>query len=82
MAHVTTLRLSEELFEQIKPVIRRRNMSFNAYIEDTIRRALQEEQDREMFEAGTILGMDADSEVDFAFAAQAEVVMKERDDGR
>lgn len=82
MAHVTTLRLPEDLVEQIKPVIRRRNMSFNAYVEDSIRRALQEEQDREMYDAGTLLGMDLDSEVDFAFAAQAELVMKERDGGR
>jgi len=77
MPHVTTLRLPDDLYEQLAPFVRRRGMSFNAFVEDMIRRALQEEQDREMYEAGTILGEDPDSDVNFAFAAQAEVVLKD-----
>ena len=76
MAHVTSLRLPDDLFEQLAPLVRRRGTTLNAFVTDIIRRTVQEEQDREMYEAGTILGKDADSEVDFAFYAQSDVVLK------
>jgi len=76
MAHVTSLRLPDDLFEQLAPLVRRRGTTLNAFVTDIIRRTVQEEQDREMYEAGTILGEDADSKVDFAFSAQSDVVLK------
>ena len=76
MAHVTSLRLPDDLFEQLAPLVRRRGTTLNAFVTDIIRRTVQEEQDREMYEAGTILGEDADSDVQFAFDAQSDVVRK------
>lgn len=76
MAHVTSLRLPDELFEQLTPLIRRRGTTLNAFVTDIIRRTVQAEQDREMYETGTILGEDADSDVNFAFPAQSDVVLK------
>ena len=46
----------------------------NALIERVLRREIALEQEREMYEAATLLGQDADSSVDYAFPAQAEVV--------
>jgi hypothetical protein len=76
--HVTSLRLPDDVYAEILPIIRRRGMSFNAFVEDTLRRELQAEMDREMYEAGTILGDDPGSDVDFALAAQAEVVLRDQ----
>jgi len=77
MAHTTSLRLPEEVYAQVAPLAARRGMSFNAFVEDVIRRELQAEQDREMVEAAAILAADPDSDVNFASAAQAEVVSKD-----
>lgn len=77
MPHVTSLRLPDDVYEEAAAIVRRRGSSFNAFVEETIRRAIQAEHDREMYDAGTILGADPDSNVNFAFAAQAEVVLKD-----
>lgn len=77
MAHVTSLRLPDDLYEQAASLARRRHTSFNGFIEATVRREVQAELDRELYDAGTILGLDPESDVDFAFAAQSDVVLRD-----
>lgn len=75
MAHVVSIRLEASVYEETRLIARRRGVSMNALIERALRKEIKLEQEREMYEAATLLGQDADSEVDYAFAVQAEVVM-------
>ena len=77
MAHVTSLRLPDEVYKEAAIILRRRGVSFNAFVEETIRKEILAEQEREMYEAATLLGADAETNVDFAFDAQAEVALKD-----
>lgn len=77
MPHATSLRLSDDVFEGAKSIIRRRGVSFNAFVEETLRREIAAEEEREMYEAATLLGTDPETNVDFAFAAQADVALRD-----
>lgn len=77
MPHVTSLRLPEDLYEAAKPVARRRGMSFNALVEEALRKELALEQEREMYDAASLLGSDPESGVEFAAAAQADLALED-----
>lgn len=77
MPHATSLRLSDDVFEEARTIIRRRGVSFNAFVEETLRKEIAAEQEREMYEAATLLGADLESNVDFAFVAQSEVALRD-----
>lgn len=77
MAHTTSLRLSDDVYKEAAAIITRRGVSFNAFVEETIRKEILAEQEREMYDAATLLGSDPDSNVDFAFEAQSEVALKD-----
>lgn len=74
MARATSVRLEETVYEETKNIARRRGVSMNTLIDRVLRQEIALEQEREMYDAATLLGQDADSDVDYAFAAQAEVV--------
>jgi predicted DNA-binding ribbon-helix-helix protein len=74
MARAISVRLEETVYEETKVIAKRRGVSMNALIDSVLRHEIALEQEREMYEAATLLGKDADSNVDFAFAAQADVV--------
>jgi hypothetical protein len=78
MAHTTSLRLPDDLFEEAKPIVQRRGGSFNSFVEHLLRREIAAEQEREMVEAARLLASDAEANVDFAFAAQSEVALGDR----
>src|SRR5438552_16737111 len=73
-----TVRLAPTVYEESIKVARRRRLSLNALIQESLRRAIAEERALEMFDAATILGSDPEeSDVEFALAAQAEVVFSD-----
>jgi hypothetical protein len=74
-----SVRLPDDVYESARSITRRRGVSFNALIEESLRKEIAAEHDREMYEAATLLGSDPDSNVEYAFVAQSEVVL--RDDG-
>ena len=77
MRHATSLRLPDDLYEEAKPIVKRRGLSFNAFVEDVLRKAIAAEQQREMYQAASLLGGDAASTVDYALAAQSEVALRD-----
>ena len=77
MAHTTTLRLPDDLIEEAKPIVHRRGGSFNSFVEYLLRKEIAAEQEREMVEAANVLGSDPESNVDYAFAAQSDVVSRD-----
>ena len=77
MARATSVRLEEPVYEAVKQIARKRGLSMNTLIGRVLQQEIVLEQDREMYDAATQLGEDADSSVEFAFAAQAEVVLRD-----
>ena len=77
MAAAISVRLDETISAEAKVIARRRGVSLNALINSVLQEEITREQEQEMYDAATLLGRDADSDVDYAFAAQAEIVRKD-----
>ena len=74
-----TVRLRLDLYDAAARLAKRRSSSLNALIQDTLAAAIRDEEDREMYEAAELLGQFPDEcDVEYAFAAQSEVVLRER----
>ena len=73
-----TVRLQPELYEAATQVARKHGRSLNALIQQSLEEAVRVEEGRELYEAATILGSDAEAaDVDYAFPAQAEVILRD-----
>ena len=73
----TSIRMPDEVYRHSKAIAERRRISMNQLVQEALQRVISDEQEREMFEAATLLGEDPEtSNVEFAFAAQAEAVMR------
>ena len=74
--HTISIRLREEVYENAKRIAERRHTSLNALAIDALSRLIREEEYHEMFDAATLIGQDAEEcSVEYAFAAQADVVL-------
>ncbi|HLV78725.1 MAG TPA: hypothetical protein VKT32_00545 [Chthonomonadaceae bacterium] len=74
--HTSSVRIAEDIYREAEQIARRRNISFNALVQEALKKEIEAAQDREMYEAATLLGQDAEMcDVDYAFAAQAEVAL-------
>jgi len=70
-----TVRVPGDLYESSRNVAKRRGMSVNALVQESLARLVQEEEDAAFYDSFTLLGQDAEeSSVEFAVAAQSEVV--------
>lgn len=55
-----------------------RQISFNTFVTRLIEQAVQEAEEKELYEAFTLLGSDPElSDVEFAFPAQAEAALRD-----
>ena len=71
-----SVRVPETLYQEASQIAERRNLSINALVGEALTKIVSQAQDQEMYEAATLLGLDAEmSSVDFAFGAQAEVAL-------
>jgi len=70
-----TVRLPLELYRAGARVARRRRISMSRLLQDSLRRALKDEERRRLYEAFGQLGEpEEEAGVEFALAAQAEVL--------
>ena len=76
MARAASDRLDETVYEETKVSAWRRGPSMNALIETAFRNEMATEHEQELYNAASLLGRRSDSDVDYAFAAQAEIVLK------
>lgn len=71
-----SVRVPETLYIEAHKVAERKNLSINALIGEALAGVVDQAHDQEMYEAATLLGLDAEmSSVDFAFGAQAEAAL-------
>ncbi len=75
-----TVRLPETVYRSASEMARRNRLSLNRLIQRSVEAAVKEEEQRRLREAFTLVGRDMqESDVEFAHAAQAEVVTGEQD---
>jgi hypothetical protein len=73
-----TVRLQPDLYNAAAQVARKRGRSLNALIQQGLEEMIRIEEDRDLYEAATILGAQAgESDVEYAFSAQAEVILRD-----
>ena len=75
--HSITVRIPDSLYKESKRLAVKRHASLNSLVSRGLTILINEDLDQEMFDAATLLGSDAESDVDFAFQAQSEVVLEQ-----
>jgi hypothetical protein len=73
-----TVRLQPEIYEAAARVAKKRGSSLNALIQNGLEKIIRVEEERELYEAATLLGLDAaECDMEYALPAQAEVVLRD-----
>ena len=73
-----TVRLQPELYAAAARVARKRGRSLNALVQQGLEEIIRVEEDRELYQAATLLGTDPEEcNVDYAFPAQSEVILRD-----
>ena len=71
-----SVRVPEELYGEARRVAENRKISVNTLVSEALTQVVNEAQDKEMYDAATLLGLDAElSSVDFSLSAQSEVAL-------
>jgi hypothetical protein len=74
---IFTLRLPADLYSRCAKHARKKDVSLNAYVQESLDTVLKFEEDRALYEAFGRLGADREAtSVEFAVAAQREVLAK------
>ena len=74
-----TIRLTPHLFEAARDVAKRRDVSLNALVSESLEAAIRDAQERARFEEYTLLGQDVEGcDVTYALAAQTEVMTSDQ----
>lgn len=77
-----SVRLPEELHRKSREIAKRRNLSLNTLVQESLAAAIQAEEDLLFYESFTLLGQDAEMcDVEYALPAQREVMLRETPDG-
>lgn len=73
-----TLRLPKKLYKASRDIAKARQTSFNEMVQDSLSRTVREAKYQSYYDAFESLADDPEGmSVDFAFAAQAEVVLRD-----
>ncbi len=67
-----TVRIPLSLHKRIKEVLKRENKSLNAVVRELMQEWLKKEQEKELFEAFSVVG---EENVEYAIEAEKEVVL-------
>lgn len=73
-----TVRIPKALYTASAKVAQQRHVSLNTLIQESLSAQVREQKEQMLYDAFTIVGEDEEaSDVSFAFAAQAEVVLRD-----
>lgn len=74
-----TVRLPRELYETARATARRRDTSLNGLVQDALQAMARQEEEAQLLASFDVLSEDAkEADVEFASAAQREVVLSEK----
>lgn len=75
-----TLRLSPDLYTAIAQAARQHSQSLNTYIQRNLEAIVHAEEEKQRFDAYTLLGSDTEeASVEYAIHAQAEVMLYQKE---
>ncbi len=74
-----TVRLPRKLYRASSAAAKRRKVSLNRLVQESLAAAIRAEEDRELYEAFERFGQDPESSVEYAFEAQREVVLRDEE---
>jgi hypothetical protein len=69
-----TLRLEENIYSRIKEIAKERHTSFTAFVQEILANVLIAEEQKTLYNAFSLVGEDADADVEYAITAQQEAV--------
>jgi len=73
-----TVRLPMDLYEAGSKVARRRHVSLNRLVQDSLRAVLKDEADKALYDDFSLAALEKDEvDVEYAFDAQREVVLRD-----
>jgi predicted DNA-binding protein len=73
----TTIRIPSDIYESSSNVARRRGVSLNQLVKESLEALLKAEESQRLYEAFTLVAADAEeADVEFALHAQNEVVSR------
>lgn len=75
-----TIRLPANVYAEAQEAARRHDVSVNRFVLEAVNQRLKQEEFQELYDAFCLVGQEEDNNVDYAFEAQAAVVL--RDDCR
>lgn len=76
-ARTLTVRLPRDLYESSAALARQRGRSLNALVQEGLAALLKDAEYARLYRAFGELGEDSESDVEYAFPAQAEVVVRD-----
>ncbi|HZT40773.1 MAG TPA: hypothetical protein VFA07_01220 [Chthonomonadaceae bacterium] len=71
-----TIRLPADVYAEAQDAARRHETSLNRFVLEAVSQRLKQEEFQELYDAFTLVGQEEDNNVDYAFEAQAEVVLR------
>ncbi len=75
MTRAVTVRLRPDIFERSHDLAQARRISLNAFVQESLERAIAEAEEKALYDAFTEAGRDAEeSSVEYAREAQWEVI--------
>ena len=75
-----TIRLPEDLYERSQELAQQRKVSLNVLVQEGLAGLIRAKEQEELYQAFGLLGEDAEeADVEFALAAQREVVLADAD---
>jgi len=75
-----TVRLPLHLYRAGREFARRRRISLNRLVQESLQAAIEAEEERQLYDEFTLLGQDTEEcDVEYAFQAQREVVIQDEE---
>jgi hypothetical protein len=75
-----TVRLPRKLYRASSAAAKRRKVSLNRLVQESLAAAIRAEDDTRLYEEFTLLGQDKElTDVEYAFEAEQEVVLRDED---
>lgn len=79
-AKAMTIRLPQALYRAGREMAKRRRVSLNQLVQESLQETIDEEKKQQLYHEFTLLGQDtAECDVEFAFEAQREVIMRDEE---
>ena len=71
-----TIRLPADVYAEAQDAARRQETSLNRFVLEAVSQRLKHEEFQKLYDAFTLVGQEEDNNVEYAFEAQAEIVLQ------